>query len=96
MATAQTKAPHRTGSRQEWLTARLELLMAEKELTRRNDELARRTYRNPQTASHSDKSFAMMVALRAIAERFVRERRTQPKYAVPDPSRNVPSFAGPR
>src|SRR5690348_12886805 len=31
---------HKTGTREEWLTARLELLKAEKELTRRSDELA--------------------------------------------------------
>src|SRR5690242_7473671 len=31
---------HRTGSRDEWLATRLELLEAEKELTRRSDELA--------------------------------------------------------
>src|SRR5687768_9181907 len=33
---------HKTGTRREWLAARLELLEAEKELTRRSDELARR------------------------------------------------------
>ncbi|RPH71838.1 MAG: DUF899 domain-containing protein [Myxococcaceae bacterium] len=33
---------HRTGTREEWLAARLELLQAEKELTRRSDELAQR------------------------------------------------------
>jgi predicted dithiol-disulfide oxidoreductase (DUF899 family) len=33
---------HKTGTREEWLSARLELLDAEKELTRRSDELARR------------------------------------------------------
>ena len=33
---------HVTGTRKEWLAARLELLQAEKELTRRSDELARR------------------------------------------------------
>ena len=33
---------HKTGTRQEWLNARLELLEAEKELTRRSDELAER------------------------------------------------------
>jgi predicted dithiol-disulfide oxidoreductase (DUF899 family) len=33
---------HTTGTRAEWLEARLELLEAEKELTRRSDELARR------------------------------------------------------
>ncbi len=32
---------HKTGTREEWLAARLELLEAEKELTRRGDELAR-------------------------------------------------------
>jgi len=31
-----------TGTREEWLAARLALLEAEKELTRRSDELARR------------------------------------------------------
>jgi predicted dithiol-disulfide oxidoreductase (DUF899 family) len=33
---------HRTGTREEWLTSRLELLEQEKDLTRRSDELARR------------------------------------------------------
>src|SRR6266853_1555333 len=33
---------HMTGTREEWLAARLQLLQAEKELTRRSDELARR------------------------------------------------------
>src|SRR5262245_36414419 len=33
---------HRTGTREEWLAARLELLEAEKEHTRRSDELAQR------------------------------------------------------
>src|SRR5207237_111856 len=32
---------HKTGTREEWLAARLELLAAEKELTRRGDELGR-------------------------------------------------------
>ena len=38
---------HMTGTRKEWLTARLELLEAEKELTRRSDELARRRQELP-------------------------------------------------
>jgi len=33
---------HKTGTREQWLAARLELLEAEKELTRRGDEVARR------------------------------------------------------
>jgi predicted dithiol-disulfide oxidoreductase (DUF899 family) len=35
-------AKHMTGTREKWLAARLELLEAEKELTRQGDELARR------------------------------------------------------
>lgn len=38
---------HITGTREEWLAARLELLEAEKELTRRSDELARRRQELP-------------------------------------------------
>src|SRR3979411_304998 len=38
---------HMTGTREEWLAARLELLDAEKELTRRSDELARRRQELP-------------------------------------------------
>jgi hypothetical protein len=38
---------HMTGTREEWLAARLELLKAEKELTRRSDELARQRQELP-------------------------------------------------
>lgn len=38
---------HKTGTRQDWLKARLELLAAEKELTRRSDEVARRRQELP-------------------------------------------------
>jgi len=38
---------HRTGTREEWLAARLELLKAEKELTRKSDELARQRQELP-------------------------------------------------
>jgi predicted dithiol-disulfide oxidoreductase (DUF899 family) len=38
---------HTTGTREEWLAARLELLAAEKELTRRSDELAQRRQELP-------------------------------------------------
>ena len=38
---------HKTGTREEWLKARLDLLKAEKELTRRSDELARRRQELP-------------------------------------------------
>ena len=38
---------HATGTREQWLAARLELLKAEKELTRRSDEVARRRQELP-------------------------------------------------
>jgi predicted dithiol-disulfide oxidoreductase (DUF899 family) len=38
---------HKTGTREEWLAARIDLLKAEKELTRRSDELARRRQELP-------------------------------------------------
>jgi predicted dithiol-disulfide oxidoreductase (DUF899 family) len=38
---------HKTGTRQEWLKARIDLLAAEKELTRKSDEIARRRQELP-------------------------------------------------
>src|SRR5262245_42757563 len=38
---------HMTGTREQWLAARLELLQAEKEFTRRSDELERRRQELP-------------------------------------------------
>jgi predicted dithiol-disulfide oxidoreductase (DUF899 family) len=38
---------HKTGTREQWLKARLELLKAEKELTRRSDDLARQRQELP-------------------------------------------------
>jgi predicted dithiol-disulfide oxidoreductase (DUF899 family) len=42
-----TMTKHKTGTRKEWLAARIELLKAEKELTRRGDEVARRRQELP-------------------------------------------------
>src|SRR3989442_336015 len=47
MQTTTMTDHHKTGTREEWLAARLELLEAEKELTRRSDELARRRQELP-------------------------------------------------
>jgi predicted dithiol-disulfide oxidoreductase (DUF899 family) len=41
---------HKTGTHEQWLAARLELLEAEKELTRRSDELAHRRRQLPWVA----------------------------------------------
>jgi predicted dithiol-disulfide oxidoreductase (DUF899 family) len=46
---------HKIGTREEWQTARLDLLEAEKELTRRSDELARRRQELPWV--HVDKEY---------------------------------------
>ena len=48
---------HKTGTRAEWLAARLELLEAEKELTRRSDELARRRQELPWLRVEQDYQF---------------------------------------
>src|SRR5215831_15103360 len=48
---------HQTGTREEWLAARLDLLAAEKELTRRSDELARRRRELPWVRVGKDYQF---------------------------------------
>jgi len=48
---------HRTGTRKEWLAARLALLEEEKELTRRSDELARRRQELPWVRIDKDYRF---------------------------------------
>jgi predicted dithiol-disulfide oxidoreductase (DUF899 family) len=48
---------HATGTREQWLAARLELLQAEKELTRRSDELARRRRELPWVRIDKDYRF---------------------------------------
>ncbi|HEX5011557.1 MAG TPA: DUF899 domain-containing protein [Planctomycetota bacterium] len=57
--TTQTTT-HKTGTREEWLEARLELLKAEKELTHRSDELARRRRELPWV--RIDKSYRFETA----------------------------------
>ena len=48
---------HKTGTREEWLAARLDLLEAEKELTRLGDELARRRQELPWVKIDKEYSF---------------------------------------
>src|SRR5215471_2737706 len=48
---------HKTGTPEEWLAARLELLEAEKELTRLSDELARRRQQLPWVRIDKDYRF---------------------------------------
>jgi len=51
-------APHTLGSREEWLAARLDLLEAEKGLTRHSDEVARRRRDLPWVQLEKDYRFA--------------------------------------
>jgi predicted dithiol-disulfide oxidoreductase (DUF899 family) len=48
---------HKTGKREEWLAARLELLAAEKEFTQRGDELARQRQALPWVRIDKDYAF---------------------------------------
>lgn len=50
-------ATHSTGTRETWLEARLELLAAEKELTRRSDEVARQRQELPWVRIEKDYRF---------------------------------------
>src|SRR5262245_60937646 len=47
MSKETTMTKHKTGTREQWMKARLELLDAEKDLTRRSDELAQRRQELP-------------------------------------------------
>jgi len=61
---------HRTGTREEWLAARLELLEAEKELTRRGDELARRRQELPWVRIDKDYRFETGEGTASLADLF--------------------------
>jgi len=61
---------HMTGTRKEWLAARLELLKAEKELTRRSDELARRRQELPWVRIDKEYRFETDEGSASLAELF--------------------------
>jgi len=61
---------HVTGTRQEWLTARLDLLTAEKELTRRSDELSRRRQELPWVRIDKPYRFETDEGRTALADLF--------------------------
>src|SRR5687767_14453795 len=61
---------HKTGTRKEWLAARLELLKAEKELTRRSDELARRRQELPWVRIDKDYRFETDEGKASLADLF--------------------------
>jgi predicted dithiol-disulfide oxidoreductase (DUF899 family) len=84
---------HNTGTREEWLAARLELLEAEKDLTRRSDELARRRQQLPwvrvdkEYRFDTDKGSASLADLfRGRSQLLVYHFMFGPDYAAGCPS----------
>ncbi len=63
-------ADHKTGTRKEWLAARLELLEAEKELTRRGDEVARRRQELPWVRIDKEYRFETAEGSASLADLF--------------------------
>ena len=61
---------HATGTREEWLAARLELLEAEKELTRHSDELARQRQQLPWVPVEKDYRFETDEGSASLADLF--------------------------
>src|ERR671932_1250349 len=61
---------HKIGTREEWLAARLELLEAEKALTRRSDELARRRRELPWVRIDKDYRFETDEGSASLADLF--------------------------
>jgi predicted dithiol-disulfide oxidoreductase (DUF899 family) len=61
---------HKTGTREEWLAARLELLEAEKEATRRSDELARQREELPWVPIEKEYRFETDYGSASLADLF--------------------------
>jgi predicted dithiol-disulfide oxidoreductase (DUF899 family) len=61
---------HKTGTREQWLKARLELLKAEKELTRRSDELARKRQELPSVSIDKGYRFETDEGSASLADLF--------------------------
>ena len=61
---------HKTGTREEWLVAREELLKAEKEYTRRGDELARQRRELPWAPIDKDYRFDTDDGKASVADLF--------------------------
>jgi len=61
---------HTTGTRQQWLTARLELLKAEKELTRRGDQVAQLRQELPWVRVDKDYRFETDNGTASLADLF--------------------------
>src|SRR5437879_8070115 len=65
-----TMTTHKTGTREQWLAARVELLAAEKALTRQSDELARRRQELPWVRVGKDYRFETEEGTASLADLF--------------------------
>src|ERR1043166_233831 len=63
-------AEHKVGTREEWLAARLELLKAEKELTRHSDEVGRRRQEWPWVTIDKEYRFETDAGNASLADLF--------------------------
>ena len=61
---------HKTGTREQWLKARIELLTAEKELTRRSDEMARQRQELPWVPINKGYRFETEKGSASLADLF--------------------------
>jgi predicted dithiol-disulfide oxidoreductase (DUF899 family) len=77
---------HKTGTREEWLAARLELLEAEKALTRRSDELARRRQQLPWVRIDKEYRFETDQGAASLADLFRGGRSCSSITSCSDPS----------
>jgi predicted dithiol-disulfide oxidoreductase (DUF899 family) len=66
----ETMTTHKTGTREEWLAARLALLEEEKELTRRSDALAQRRQELPWVALDKEYRFDTEEGSASLADLF--------------------------
>jgi predicted dithiol-disulfide oxidoreductase (DUF899 family) len=67
---SKTMIDHKTGTREEWLAARLELLEAEKALTRRSDEVARQRRELPWVRVDKEYTFETDEGTESLAGLF--------------------------
>ncbi len=69
-SSSSRKPSHKTGTREEWLVARLELLEAEKALTRHSDELARQRQELPWVRIDKEYRFETDEGTGSLADLF--------------------------
>src|SRR5262247_2629281 len=66
----KTMTTHKTGTREQWLAARIELLEAEKKLTRRSDDLAKRRQKLPWVRIDKEYRFETDEGSASLADLF--------------------------